>query len=121
MSLVTERFDARERSAKFHRAIGEDAFPPWLIHADPASDVWWDRVRSWFPEFQVVLVDDGQPVAAGWAVPIAWDGTVADLPAGYTTTLQRAVQGREAATGPDALVVCDLAARPCMEASGSVR
>jgi len=46
----------------------------------------------------VVLVDDGQPIAAGWAVPIASDGTVADLPAGHSAALQRAVQGREAGT-----------------------
>ena len=77
-----------------------------MIWGDPASDAWWDRVRAWFPEFQVVLLGDGEPVAAGWGVPVDWDGSPADLPAGYTDTLRRAVRGRETGVAPNTLVVC---------------
>jgi len=106
MTLSVERFDQRERSEAFRRAIGIDAFPPWLIHGDPDSDAYWDRVRSWFPELQIVLVDDGEPVASAWGVPLRWSGAVEDLPHGYTDSLRRAVADREQGVRADALVVC---------------
>ena len=36
-------------------------------------------------------------------MPIAWDGTVADLPSGYDDALVRAVEGRERGRAPTAL------------------
>lgn len=102
----TERLDARERDAVFMRAIGVDAFPPWLIWGDPDSDIYWDRVRAWFPQFQIVLTEDETPVASGWAVPLHWSGDLADLPTGYTDSLRRAVEDHEAARPTNTLVVC---------------
>lgn len=104
--LDTERLDARPRDEAFLRAIGADAFPPWLIWGDPDSDVYWDRVRAWFPQFQIVLTDDGAAVASGWAVPLQWSGTIADLPGGYTDSLRRAVEDHEAGRATDTLVIC---------------
>jgi len=118
VALVSERFDERERSAGFREAISVDAFPPWVIYGDPASDVWWDRVRSWFPEFSVVLSDDGELVASGWAVPIAWDGTRTGLPSGYTASLRCAVEGRETGTAPNTLVVCAAVVLPIRSRTG---
>lgn len=120
MSFVSERFDARERSADFRRAIGADAFPPWLIWGDPDSDVWWERSWSSFPQFQIVLMpeEEGDPVASAWGVPIDWDGSVADLPEGYTDTLRRAVQGHERAVAPNALIVCAAVVLPGLARSG---
>ena len=54
------------------------------------------RVREWFPELNIILVDDDQvPVATGWGVPIRWNGHVPDLPSGYTDTTKCAVHGAE--------------------------
>jgi hypothetical protein len=39
--------------------------------------------------------EDRVPVATGWGVPIRWNADLADLPAGYTDTTKRAVEGRE--------------------------
>ncbi|RIX28517.1 hypothetical protein [Amnibacterium setariae] len=118
MVLHVERYDARERSEAFRRAIGEEAFPPWLIHGDPDSDVWWDRVRRWFPELHVVLEDDDGPVASAWGVPLAWSGAVDDLPSGYTESLRRAVEGHEQGARPTALVVCAAVVLPERARSG---
>lgn len=118
MRIQVERFDARERSAGFRDALGPGAFPPWVIWGDPASEVWWDRVRAWFPEFQVVLLGDDEPVAAGWGVPVDWDGSPADLPTGYTDTLRRAVRGRETGVAPNTLVICAAVVLPSHSRSG---
>lgn len=106
MTLRVECLDARDRDEAFMRAIGIDAFPPWLIWADPDSDVYWDRVRAWFPQFQIVLNNDDTPVASAWAVPLRWAGDIADLPSGYTDSLRRAVHDHEDANPVNTLVVC---------------
>ncbi len=118
MALVIERLDARERSAAFLAAIGEGAFPPWLIHGDPASDVWWDRVRTGFPELQVVLTDADEPIASAWGVPLVWDGTGQGRPVGNTDALARAVRGAEEGVAPTALVVCAAVVLPVRARQG---
>ena len=41
------------------------------------------------PEFQLHLVEGDEPVARVRAVPVRWDGTVADLPAGIDGAIAR--------------------------------
>ncbi|HEX9545822.1 MAG TPA: GNAT family N-acetyltransferase [Acidimicrobiales bacterium] len=45
-------------------------------------------------------------------MPIKWSGDVADLPAGYTDTTRRAVEGRARAEQPDTFVICGAIVRP---------
>lgn len=106
MTLRVERYDARGRSEAFRRAIGVEAFPPWIILGDPDSEKYWDRVRAWFPEYQIVLVENEEPVGSAWGVPLAWTGEVVDLPSGYTDSLRRAVEDRERSVPTNTLVVC---------------
>jgi hypothetical protein len=83
-----------------------DGFPAFIV-ADKLASQYIDRVRAWFPEWNLTLVDaDQDPAATGWGIPIRWDGTVADLPGGYTQATIRAVEGREQGTEPDTLVIC---------------
>jgi hypothetical protein len=101
MSLAVERLDARSWADTELDPLFEGAFPA-IITADKVAKKYIDRVRQWFPELNIVLVEDGHvPVATGWGVPIRWNGDVADLPAGYTDTTRRAVEGRERAEQPD--------------------
>jgi hypothetical protein len=118
MTLQVERLDAGDRGQAFMRAIGVDAFPPWLIWADPDSDLYWDRIRAWFPQFQIVLTDNDTTVASAWAIPLQWSGEVADLPTGYTDSLRRAVQDHEAANPVNTLVVCAAVVLPGRTRSG---
>ncbi|HEV7678577.1 MAG TPA: hypothetical protein VGQ42_08415 [Candidatus Dormibacteraeota bacterium] len=50
----------------------------------------------------IVMSDDGRVAAGGWGLPLHWDGTVEDLPAGWDGALERAaaclVEGRPANT-----------------------
>jgi hypothetical protein len=106
MTLAVERSDARSwRDDQLEPLFG-GAFPAFIT-ADQAVKQYIGRVREWFSELDIILIDeDDVPVAAGWGVPIQWNGDVGDLPAGYTATLRRAVEGRERADEPDTLVIC---------------
>ncbi|GAB3216290.1 hypothetical protein GCM10027586_07950 [Kineococcus gypseus] len=65
---------------------------------DPAQDRAHDRAA--FDSAGEVLT------AAAWGVPIRWNGTVADLPAGYSETLARAVADHAVGAAVDTLVIC---------------
>src|SRR5581483_6385109 len=70
------------------------------------------RVETYFPQFDVMLLDDGQVVAGGWGVPLRWDGTDACLPQdGYDGALASAVTGHENSVPPDTLCVMAAAVR----------
>jgi hypothetical protein len=105
--LVVERSDARAWPDAQLEALFDGAFPAFIT-ADPVAAAYIGRVRGYFAEFNVMLVDDEvvQPVATGWAVPIRWSGELTDLPAGYTDATRRAVQDHELGAACDTLVVC---------------
>jgi GNAT superfamily N-acetyltransferase len=73
-----------------------DAGWPAFMSADPVEVRCWDRLAAEVPELQVVLLDParGVPVAVGNAVPFAWDGDDASLPAdGWDHVLSHGVDG----------------------------
>jgi hypothetical protein len=106
MTVTVERTDAREWSDEQMEDLFSEGFPAFIT-ADRLVKQYIGRVREWFPEWNLILVDAEQnPVATGWGIPVRWDGTVADLPAGYTDALIRAVEGREQGIAPDTLVIC---------------
>jgi GNAT superfamily N-acetyltransferase len=79
---------------------------PAFITADQEVKRHIGFIREVFADLELVLLDDDDViVAAGWAVPIRWNGDPADLPAGYTETLGRAVADHEQGSAVDTLVV----------------
>lgn len=106
MTYHVERSDARDWPDEQLQPLFADAFPPFIT-ADPVAAVYIGRVRSFFAEFDIMLLDDEQrPVATGWGVPIRWIGELADLPSGYTDTTRRAVELHERGEQPDTFVIC---------------
>lgn len=106
IATTTVRTDARDWTEAQLDDLFSDGFPAFIT-ADKLAAQYIGRVREWFPAWNLTLVDDaGDPVAAGWGVPLRWDGTVAGLPGGYTDALVRAVAGHEDGNTPDTLVVC---------------
>jgi len=69
-------------------------WPEFIFH-DPIAKQYLAPVAECFPQYDVLLLDEGRVVAGGWGVPIAWDGTVADLPDGYDGAMARAVEGHQ--------------------------
>lgn len=64
---------------------------------------------------------DDRPKAAGWAVPVVWDGTPGGLPAGYSDSLRRSVDDQDAGRAPDTLVVCAVQVAPDVRGLGLAR
>lgn len=93
-------------------ALFADGFPAFIT-ADQVAKGYIRRVREHFADLDLMLVDQaGDLIAAGWAVPIRWNGSVADLPSGYTDSLVRAVEGHQAEVLGDTLVICGGVVRP---------
>jgi GNAT superfamily N-acetyltransferase len=102
-------------------AQAEAAFRPgWpeFIFHDPISSEYVGRVETYFPHYDVLLLEEGQVVAGGWGVPIQWDGTASTLPDGYDGALISAVTGHEAAVPADTLCIMAAAVRPDRQGTG---
>jgi GNAT superfamily N-acetyltransferase len=110
---TSERHDLDEQA----RAAFRPGWPEFIFH-DPTSAEYIGRVETYFPEYDVLLLDDGQVVAGGWGVPIRWDGTVSTLPDGYDGALISAVTGHENATPADTLCIMAAAVRPDRQGAG---
>ena len=61
----------------------------------------WGRLYDDFPDFQVVLVDGDELRRRGARLPVPWDGTLADLPAGWDDGFVRGMTSERAADGAD--------------------
>ncbi|ELP64058.1 hypothetical protein ACKI1I_07090 [Streptomyces turgidiscabies] len=118
MTLRTERTDAHTWPVEQLKELFSESFPEFIT-ADRLVSEYIGRVREWFPTWNLTLVDEREvPVAAGWGVPVRWDGSVEDLPSGYTDSLVRAVEGRERGVAPDTLVICGAVVTPALTGRG---
>jgi hypothetical protein len=85
-------------------------WPEFIFH-DPVADEYRDRVGRYFPAFDLLILEGSEVVAGGWGIPVRWDGTVGDLPAGYDDALVRAVTGYEQAVPANTLCIMAAAVR----------
>ena len=99
------------------RAAFRVVWPEFIFH-DPIASEYIDRVETYFPQFDVLLLDDGEVVTGGWGVPIPWDGAVASLPAGYDGALISAVTGHENSIQADTLCVMAAAVKQGRQGGG---
>ena len=67
--------------------LHEASWPPF-IQADPVARRYWGELFAVFPEYQYLLCDDEQLIAAGHTIPLVWDGTVAGLLGGWDEALE---------------------------------
>ena len=82
---VAERPDLTELGSE----LTADGFPEYNNHGD-VLNVYWDRLTEERPEFQFHLLgDDEQILARARSVPVRWDGSVEDLPAGIDGAIAR--------------------------------
>ena len=77
-----------------------ERWPEFIFHC--ISRAYVDRAEQYFPEYQVLLLDDGRVAAGGWGVPFAYEGRTVDLPDGYDGALVCAIDGHEAGNAPTA-------------------
>ncbi|MFC8678389.1 GNAT family N-acetyltransferase [Streptomyces griseorubiginosus] len=112
------RSDARNWPPEQVAELFSEGFPQFIT-ADRLVKRYIGRVREFFPELDLMLLDAQEvPVAAGWAVPLRWDGRADSLPSGYTDALVRAVEGHEQGVRPDTLVICGALVTPSLKGRG---
>jgi len=113
-----ERTAARTWPDEQMRELFSEGFPAFIT-ADRLGKEYIGRVREWFADLDLMLLNEHDvPIAGGWGVPIRWDGRTATLPTGYSQTLVRAVEGREQGLEPDTLVICGAIVTPSLKGHG---
>jgi ribosomal protein S18 acetylase RimI-like enzyme len=90
MELVryADRPDLRE--VRF-RTLSARTFPEFMHHNQTGTR-YWGRLVPEHPDFQLALVDDGELVAELHSLPLAWDGSLADLPPGWDDVFERSFE-----------------------------
>ncbi|WP_432942552.1 GNAT family N-acetyltransferase [Kribbella sp. CA-253562] len=112
--------EAPELNDEASRVFAE-GWPEFIFH-DALAKQYAERRDQYFPHWNFYLVsEDASPerLQAGcWGVPIAWDGSVSDLPGGYTDAMARAVTSYEAGVEPNTFVLMAAAVRPNQQGRG---
>jgi hypothetical protein len=86
---------AAERPDLVERAWEEtiDTIPEYNNHGD-VINAYWGRLNEERPEFQFFLLgDDDEILGRGHSLPVRWDGSLADLPAGIDGAIARGFDG----------------------------
>ncbi|WP_040709142.1 hypothetical protein [Nocardiopsis potens] len=74
---------------------------PEFVRHDDVAERLWDRLETRFPEYQVMLLDEGRVVARGASVPLCWQEPDVDLPdEGFDWALSQAVDDHDAGRAP---------------------
>ena len=95
-----------------------EGWPEFIFH-DAASSQWNSRRTGYFRDWEFYFVSGDELVAGCWGVTLAWDGTVDDLPGGYTDSLARSVTSYEAGVVPNTFVLMAAAVRPAFRGAAS--
>jgi GNAT superfamily N-acetyltransferase len=115
LEIVTtaERRDLDEQARDALRSV----WPEFIFH-DPVAAEYIGRVETYFPRYDVLLLDGGQVVAGAWGVPIRWDGSISALPDGYDGALVSAVAGHENSVPADTLCIMAAAVKAGRQGGG---
>ena len=100
---------------------GEDFLAQWptFMFSDPVADEHYPIMYERCPEFQFYLIgDDGTLLANGNSIPLAWDGSAANLPGGWDDALVRGSLGAQDGTPPTVLCALQATASSCVTARG---
>ena len=90
--------------ARRFEELTRPTFAAYMNENEPGN-LYWGRLYTDFPEFQVALVDGDALLAEAHAVPIPWDGTPADLPSGWDEGFTRGMTSDRFATALMAIAI----------------
>ena len=95
-----------------------EEWPEFIFH-DLEVKKYRERRESYFRDWEFYFVSsEGRLIAGCWGVPLAWDGTVPDLPGGFTDSLARAVTSYEEGVVPNTFVLMAAAVRSDEQGQG---
>jgi len=103
--------DRSDLRARRHAELSGVTFPEYMHHNAPGNR-YWGRLYSDFPDFQVALVEGDELLAEAHAVPIAWNGTIEDLPSGWEEGF---VRGMDSTKRPSALMAIAISVAPARQ------
>jgi GNAT superfamily N-acetyltransferase len=93
-------------------------WPEFMLH-DPAADRNWAALRDEWPEFQLVLLDSANGIAAAaQAAPLRWDGSDDDLPEGWDAQFDRSTADLQAGRTPNTLGAIQICVAPGRRGQG---
>jgi hypothetical protein len=78
---------------------------PEFMHHNQSGTRYWRRLYDEHPDFQLALIVGDELVAELHSLPVRWDGTVDDLPAGWDGVFPRAFDTDEEPTALAALAI----------------
>lgn len=68
--------------------LTKDVLPEYNNHGDVLNR-YWGRLTEELPDFQFHVLDEDEILARARSIPIRWDGTIGDLPAGIDGAIAR--------------------------------
>jgi GNAT superfamily N-acetyltransferase len=83
--------DRPDLLARRFEELTRPTFPEYMNHNEPGR-LYWGRLVTDFPDFQVALVNGDELLAEAHAIPLPWDGTLGDLPSGWDDGFLRAME-----------------------------
>ncbi len=90
----------------------ERIWPEFMFH-DRTAENYWRYLSEVFDDDQLYLLNEaGQPVAVAQTIPCLWEGTMENLPVGWSDSLARGVGDYEAKRTPNTLVALEIAIQP---------
>jgi GNAT superfamily N-acetyltransferase len=102
-------------------ALDRAAWPRFMME-DPAEKAHWEALLEHHAQLQVLLHDSRDTVlAAGYAVPVEWNGTLSDLPEGWNAALSRGFDRDQSLGKPDTVSALSVVVHPDYQGMGLSR
>jgi len=106
-----------ELEAQIPRLHGE-SWPPF-IQADPVAMRYWGELFAVFAEYQYLLCDDtDRLIASGHAIPLEWDGSLANLTSGWDGAIAKGFRDYEQGQLPNTLCGLSIVISPTIQGKG---
>lgn len=104
MELQVVRYSNRPELWDDIAGLSAEVWPEYNMHGE-FINYFWAQLYDLFPEWQFVLYDPGERLvlAEGQTIPVAWDGTDADLGPGIDATIAAAFELQAAGGRPTAV------------------
>ncbi|MFT6336345.1 MAG: hypothetical protein ACI86M_003707 [Saprospiraceae bacterium] len=92
-----------EELIKQYKDAIQNAFPDIILSSKVIAK-YWDRVESYFPEYQIFLIENNQILGFMNAIPLHWDSPMKELPKeGWDWMLEKGVIDYEKGTKSNTL------------------